>query len=521
MRIDPVPDFEPVRFLCRTMPIDGESWPDYVIRLAEANCIKGGLRAMAYLAGMYANQLLVAAPSEVLLRFGVILPEVLKEHPLDAPPDRKLTMLASHGRCTKTRFCPLCLAADDIPFIRAEWCMPMSIACANHRTLLIDKCQLCGERLDVFRPRLLQCHCGAPLHRQIPLPVEAWVGRLRELFVEAYGAQQFLTFSRAHPLGQKAARVCKWVIAACVPETGRRPVAGLDTDGFLTSEDAVSAGRMLGGTSTEIAKSFMTEVDVGSSQKYQRLNNRLGARVFAQMGAVVEEVKRLQMQFFDPSRRRVEQRAKVMEREDVYALTDLTELTGYCHPTLARCVEEGDLAGNIAFDEVLGRNYIQIPGTVYREIELVYQQTDSLETAAMRVGCTEHAMKGLVRSECISAVRPLPIRRGPDGVRVRPGEWQKFAAYLFSAAQLESDHRSRRVYFSDWASSKNLIKTARKWRKMLAAIKEGRIRIFKAVEHPTALEELYVAPTDLVKVLGLRASPRVRHVSRPTQPASW
>ena len=26
---------------------------------------------------------------------------------------------------------------------------------------------------------------------------------------------------------------------------------------------------------------------------------------------------------------------------------------------------------------------------------------------------------------------------------------------------------------------------------------------------------------DLVKVLGLRASPRVRRVSRPTQPASW
>ena len=519
MRLDPFPDFESFQLICRPMPIDGESWPDYVIRLAEANCIKGGLRAMAYIAVMYPSQLLVATPSEVLLRFGVILPEVRREHPLDAPMDRKLTTLVSHGRCTKTRFCPLCLAADDIPFIRAEWGMPMSIACAHHRTLLIDQCQLCGERLDVFRPGLLQCHCGAPLHEQMPLPVESWVDRLRELFAEAYGAQEVATFARAHPLGQKAARVCKWVLAACVPETGLRPVAGLDMEGFLTSEDASSVGRMLGGSSSDIAKFVMDEVHAGS-KKYQRLNNRLGARVFAQMAAVVEEVKRLQLQLVDPHRRRVEQRAEVMERKDVYALTDVTALTGYCHPTLARAVEQGDLTGSIAFDEVLGRDYIQIPGEVYRAIALSYRETDSIEASAVRAGCTVHAMKGLVHADCIGSYRPLPIRFGPSGTRVRPADLQEFMKTLFDAAEFESEHRFRRVHFSDWGSGKHLIKIARKWRRMLAAIKEGRIRIFKEVEHPTALEELYAAPTDLVKMLDLRAAPKIRRVSRPTQPTS-
>ncbi|MGJ7537722.1 MULTISPECIES: TniQ family protein [unclassified Variovorax] len=520
MRIDHVPDFEPVRFLCRPMPIDGESWPDYVIRLAETNFIEGGLRAIAYLAGMYVNQLLVAAPSEVLLRFGVILPEVLKEHPLDAPSDHQLAMLASHGRCTKTRFCPLCLAADDIPFIRTEWGMPMSIACGHHRTLLIDKCQSCGERLDVLRTRMLYCECGVPLKKQVPMPAEPWVDQLRELFAEAYGAQDFSTFGRAHPLAQKAARVCKWLVQTSDPETGRRPMAGL-MDGFLTSEHAHSMGRILNTSTSGIAESLMAEVRSESIAKYQSLKNRLGVRDFFRMTAVVDEVKRLQMQFVDPNRRRVERRAEVMERSDVYALTDVTALTGYCHSTLAHAVEKGYLAGSIAFDEVLKRDYIQIPGEVYRAIASSYQETDSIETSAVRAGCTVQAMKRLVHAECIGAYRLLPIRLGPSGTRVQPADLQELMRRLFHAAEFESEHRFRRVYFSDWVSSKNLIKTSRKWRRMLAAIKEGRIRIFKAVEHPTALEELYVAPADLVKVLDLRAAPRVRRVSRPTQPPSW
>lgn len=517
MRVDPIPELQPFRLICRPMPLDGESWPDYVIRLAEENCIKGGLRAMAYLAGMYVNQLLIAAPSEVLLRFGIILSEIYQEHPLDVPMDRKLTLLVTYGRCNKTRLCPLCLAADDIPFIRAEWGMPMSIACPHHRTLLIDKCQLCGERLDVFRPGLLQCHCGARLHEQIPLPTESWVDRLRDLFAEAYVAQEVLTFARAHPLGQKAARVCKWVLAACVPETGRRPAAVLDMGGFLTCEDAISVGRMLGESASDIAKRFMDEVHVGSPKKYQRLNQRLGTRFFSQMAAVVEEVKQLQLQLVDPNRRRVEQRAEAMERNDVYALTDVMALTGYCHATLARAVEQGELDGRIAFDEVLGRNYIQIPGPVYRTIEAAYQQSVDLLTAATHAGCSEHAMMGLVHSKLVRAVRPLLIRRGVDGVRVRQGDWQEFTAHLFGAAEFENEHRFRRVYFSDWGSGKNLIRISRKLRKMMAAIKEGRIRVFKAVEHPTALDELYVAPKDLIKVLDLRGAPRIRRVSRPAE----
>jgi hypothetical protein len=518
MRIDPIPDFESVRLIFRPMPIEGESWPDYVIRLAEANYIGGGMRAMASLAGMYANQLLVATPSEVLLRFGVILPETLREHPLDSPPERKLKM-ASRGRCKKTRLCPLCLTADVIPYIRAEWGMPMSIACQQHRTMLIDRCHACDQPLDIFRNHILRCQCGAALQKQVPLPAEPGVELLRELFAEAYDAQDTATFARAHAHAQKAARVCKWLLAASVSETARRSTRPLDTGGFLSVEDAISITKKFSGSKVGIAESLLTEVRLSRTQKYHSLNRGLGVREFAQMNSVVDEVKRLQMQLDGPYPRE-KRRAEVMAKNDVYPLSDLTELTGYSHATLARYVELGHLPGSIVFDEVLGRSCVQIPGTTYRAIDLSFLETDSIETAAVKAGCTVWAMKSLVHARCIGADRLLPIQLGPSGARVRLADRQEFMRVLFLAAEFEGKHRSRRVYFSDWASGKELSWVVRKWQRILAAIKEGRIRIFKAVEHPTALEDLYVAPEDLVKVLGPRFVLRIRRVSRPTQSAS-
>lgn len=518
MRIDPIPDFGSVRLIFRPMPIEGESWPDYVIRLAEANYIGGGLRTMASLAGMYANQLLVAIPSEVLLKFGIVLPEPLREHPLDAPPDRKLKM-ASRGRCKKTRLCPLCLTADVIPYIRSEWGMPMSIACQQHRTMLIDRCHACDQPLDIFRNHILRCQCGAALQKQVPLPAEPGVELLRELFAEAYDAQDTATFARAHAHAQKAARVCKWLLAASVSETARRSTRPLDTGGFLSVEDAISITEKFSGSKVGIAKSLMTEVRLSGTGKYQSLNRGLGVREFAQMNSVVDEVKRLQIQLDGPYPR-VKRRAEVMEKNDVYSLSDLRELTGYSYKNLARYVELGDLPGSIVFDEILGRSCIQIPGMVYRAIALSFLETDSIETAAVKAGCTLWAMKSLVLAGCIGADRLLPIQRGPSGARVRLADRQEFMRVLFLAAELESEHRSRRVYFSDWGVGKDLIRVARKWQRVMAAIKEGRIRVFKTVEHPTALEDLYVAPKDLVNVLGPYVAQRIRRVSRPTRPTS-
>lgn len=519
MRIDLIPEFKPIRLISRPMPIEGESWPEYVIRLSEANYIGGGLRAMASLAGMYANQLLVATPSEVLLRFGVVLPEPLREHPLDAPPDRKLKM-ASRGRCKKTRLCPLCLTADVIPYIRAEWGMPMSIACQQHRTMLIDRCHACDQPLDVFRNHILRCQCGAALHKQEPLPAEPRVELLRELFAEAYDAQDAATFARAHALSQKAARVCKWLLEASVSETARRSTRPLDTGGFLSVEDAISITKKFSGSKVGIAKSLLTEVRLSRTGKYDSLNRGLGVREFAQMNSVVDEVKRLQIQLDGPCPRE-KRRAEVMAKNDVHSLSDLTELTGYSYSSLARYVELGDLPGSIVLDEVLGRSCIQIPGAVYRAIALSFLGTDSIETAAVKAGCTVWAMKGLVLAGCIGADRLLPIQQGPSGARVRCADRQEFMRFLFLAAEFESEHRSRRVYFSDWGPGMDLIRVARKWQTILAAIKEGQIRIFKAVEHPTVLEDLYVAPEDLVKVFGPRFALGIHRVSRPTQPASW
>lgn len=48
-----------------------------------------------------------------------------------------------YGRKRRSRFCPLCLQEDEIPYFRMEWRLKLCVSCPIHKCLLEDDCNHC------------------------------------------------------------------------------------------------------------------------------------------------------------------------------------------------------------------------------------------------------------------------------------------------------------------------------------------------------------------------------------------
>ncbi len=69
------------------------------------------------------------------------------------------------GSRWKTRFCPVCLAEDEMQYLRVIWRLHVSPICLKHKVLLRNKCPQCGKTqpLEAFyrRDGIGTCrHCG-------------------------------------------------------------------------------------------------------------------------------------------------------------------------------------------------------------------------------------------------------------------------------------------------------------------------------------------------------------------------
>lgn len=498
--VDPDLAAMPSHLNCRPAPIDGEAWADYLSRVAQENVLFGGLQGLARLLGMSIHRLVVASPADLLPRLGIAVPSTGSES-LTRAADSRFVFLSSFGRTLQARVCPLCLSEDEIPYIRAEWGLPMSVACTRHGVLLADRCCACGDPLNVLRPALMQCRCGADLRQMRSADAGAWVERLRDVFAEAYERQPIHTFARAHPVGQAAARTCGWLAAHRRAGDARRALRLRQRDGFLTMQDATAMGPLLEEWPDRIAASVIAEADFTSGTGCERLADRLGVAHFARMREVMAELRSMQKRSRVPSRGRTTPFAQ----KQVFGIKDLMRATGHSYGTLVRCIDDGGMPGvSYAIDSATGLKTFDVPHHVYQSIAQAFQQTNSIEVAAAQVGCEPSAMRGLVRSGCVEA-KKLPLTRmGRIADRVCPTVLHAFATYLFQRAKLQEASPELRVHFSSWVPGAYDGTKIDRWRRLLEAVRQCRVPIFTAVSNPIALDDLYLLRADVLATLRTR-----------------
>lgn len=154
----------------RPDPCEGESWPGYLLRLANENGL-GGLVSIASLLEMTAERLLRSDIGEIGKRLR--LPHLSEGEVVDQAYRGHLNM--------RTRVCPECLQADKKPHIRAVWDSPVKLLCEIHRKILLDACPACKQPLTYRRGWISQCCCGVQLSVWRSTSSEAWMRDMYEL----------------------------------------------------------------------------------------------------------------------------------------------------------------------------------------------------------------------------------------------------------------------------------------------------------------------------------------------------
>ena len=142
--------------LIRPTPGRNEGPLGYLLRLAEANCLKLDELEQS---GIHYDM--------VCLTRNLLLPPPALDPDTYSHVGRIAHLLKNQGRIWNTRycrFCPQCLAED--PTWRAGWEVMFHDVCPHHGVWLIDQCSSCEKPVKWSRDSLLRCQCGSDLRQE-------------------------------------------------------------------------------------------------------------------------------------------------------------------------------------------------------------------------------------------------------------------------------------------------------------------------------------------------------------------
>lgn len=139
-------------------------------------------------------------------------------------PDLAATTTAAWDHLFPTRtfqrhalaWCPLCLAADPIPYHRLAWTIEASRCCVEHKQVLEIRCPRCGRYPKLFHERstILRCpHCYSDLRQtsrpaSVPTPFDMWkAGEVGQLIASAHSATNRIAWDSGASLRRVAGRL--------------------------------------------------------------------------------------------------------------------------------------------------------------------------------------------------------------------------------------------------------------------------------------------------------------------------
>ncbi|MFT4063329.1 TniQ family protein [Paraburkholderia sp.] len=156
-------------------PSDDESGFGYYRRLAAGNAL-WGWRELAGLANVTRSRsALLEHPDNIAAELG--LEE--KWSRFASRQEKQCRNWRALRRSQWDAVCPACLAEEV--YLRHYWEHVYVTACPVHRTLLMDRCQACGDHLSPHRERIEQCACGHDLRTLATVastPSQHWLSTL-------------------------------------------------------------------------------------------------------------------------------------------------------------------------------------------------------------------------------------------------------------------------------------------------------------------------------------------------------
>lgn len=157
-------------------PFPTESFAGYLIRVTEAN----GYDSISTILDLSGNSVRWKGGWRI---DSASLETILNIEPGGLVPITNIRKNGSGGACllgqdlswahlagSTPRICPQCV--QDTGFIEAHWDLALMVACPHHRRMAVFTCWSCGDALSLYRPKLLECHCGADLTKPPVMPAD-------------------------------------------------------------------------------------------------------------------------------------------------------------------------------------------------------------------------------------------------------------------------------------------------------------------------------------------------------------
>lgn len=490
-----------IRLLVRPKPIGGESWGGYLLRLSAANAYRG-IQDLGTVLEKTWQAVLGGEPEDVVSQLGISVASQFTGIGFKPNVGAKRDKLFSLGRSQGFKVCPICMAEDKLPYVRADWDGPISHACKRHEVALISHCQECGKHLTYLQSSHLRCECGAEYTKQTPPPIPKSYVDFQLIFAEAFPKHPKGTFEPSTELERHASAICLWLLEPIEPKTGRRKAKTNCKSRELTLNFIDQLASVLCNWPHGALDAASMEIDKGARIPMSFLNRRLLTKEFAQLKKLVKAVEQ-EIKDDEAIVQANQCHIQVDKRKEFYSLTDLYKLTGIQHAQLKKLCESGEIPKTIV-DTTPGiwHPKVEVPEQVYQSIAKAYRDTNDTKESSLLAGCSEDAIRGLISSGCISS---YALSSAMSTQRIYPEALEVFRGDLLKLAEFNRQMmNSRQIKFSDWACGPYTPKTAKNWPHILNAIREKKVPLYRSKNQSSNLDDLFLTPADLRRAFDRR-----------------
>ena len=426
--------------------VPGESWPGYLLRLANANGFPG-INAIAQILKLTNYQLIASSPLATLSLLDVKCTSLKEVNCAFAPPGCKYTELGTYGRSIYARICPKCLTKDAIPYCRSAWDLALQVCCSIHRCVLIDECPQCKGQLDYQRPSVESCTCGFDLRLCKPAAASNLYAAIRDVFELAE------TFSP--PTGTFASssvRECDalGVILRLLAQSQPAPPPGRQTAKIPSYQAFVRAVELdtLAGWFEDWPNGFVHQIirskKANAMSRAVKLNSStLMAGKFPKIHTAVMDADARWRRSPRPGKKTVDKNS--LMQKSLLGVRDVMTLTGRHYNDVILWLRTGLLGPTIMQKDASGREVLKVPSIqVIRLISLV-QQTTTFKDAAQTVGVEPKVLRILARQGRLPSLR---MGKADFTARVRHQDVYAFASKVSSMATLSRPNGQQPVDFS-------------------------------------------------------------------------
>lgn len=302
------------------------------------------------------------------------------------------------GVRTQTRVCPCCLSEEGVA--DKSWSWPLTLACDQHGSWLLDRCPRCSEEISLLRRRQFACDCGYDFRSAQMQPAEHWLGNFYEIFSPG-------RFGQSQDGGgileseQRAYLILRSLLASDEKKLDARlrQVAGA-TLSLMRSDQLDRLKEMMLNWSTWIPQRMecIAEANIQSAKRLIRQMNALGSSELLAVASGASDAIE--------AKRKAERLKEGFEDRRIRSVQEFSRITGLHIRTIKGLIATGYIKNSTFTEGESGRRYVVIAEEESEQIRQVYESSLCLQEAAqwfdsnalhVRIFAKADALKAVVR----------------------------------------------------------------------------------------------------------------------------